>query len=267
MVSVLDGSAMTLQKIPGEALLANRVALVTGAARGMGLAIAEALARHGAKIGLNDVSRVGAEKAVAYLNQLGLRATAFPGDVSDAASVRGIFHELSGAMQRLDILINNAGVLRPTRGEDIGEDEWDFVIDNNLKNTFLCCRSAIPALRAAGGGSIINISSSAGKSVSTLGGPHYTAAKAAVLGLTRHLAREVAADGIRVNAVCPGLIDTDMVRATVSRAAVDAYARSFPMGRLGAPAEVADLVVFLASPLSSYITGASIDINGGDLTI
>jgi 3-oxoacyl-[acyl-carrier protein] reductase len=170
-------------------------------------------------------------------------------------------------MQRLDILVNNAGVLRPTRGQDIAEDEWDFVIDNNLKNTFLCCRSAIPALRAAGGGSIVNISSSAGKSVSTVGGPHYTAAKAGVLGLTRHLAREVAVDGIRVNAVCPGLIDTDMVRMTVSRASVDAYARSFPMRRLGAPSEVADLVVFLASPLSSYITGASIDINGGDLTI
>lgn len=247
-------------------LLANRVALVTGAARGMGLAIAEALGRQGAKIGINDVSREGAEKAVAHLKQMGLEATAFPGDVSNAASVRDIFHRLSGAM-RLDILVNNAGVLRPTRGQDIEEDEWDFVIDNNLKNTFLCCRAAIPPLRAAGGGSIVNISSSAGKSVSTLGGPHYTAAKAGVLGLTRHLAREVASDGIRVNAVCPGLIDTDMVRTTVSRDAMAAYAKSFPMGRLGAPTEVADLVVFLASPLSSYITGASIDINGGDLTI
>ena len=258
---------MTFQAETGNELLANRVALVTGAARGMGLAIAEALGRQGAMVGLNDVSREGAEKAVAYLNQLGLRATAFPGDVSDAASVLGIFRELGAAMQRLDILVNNAGVLRPTRGQDIAEDEWDFVIDNNLKNTFLCCRSAIPALRAAGGGSIVNISSSAGKSVSTVGGPHYTAAKAGVLGLTRHLAREVAVDGIRVNAVCPGLIDTDMVRMTVSRAAVDAYAQSFPMRRLGTPSEVADLVVFLASPLSSYITGASIDINGGDLTI
>ena len=139
-------------------------------------------------------------------------------------------------MQRLDILVNNAGVLRPTRGQDIAEDEWDFVIDNNLKNTFLCCRSAIPALRAAGGGSIVNISSSAGKSVSTVGGPHYTAAKAGVLGLTRHLAREVAVDGIRVNAVCPGLIDTDMVRMTVSRAAVDALRPELPheaSGRAG----------------------------------
>jgi NAD(P)-dependent dehydrogenase (short-subunit alcohol dehydrogenase family) len=258
---------MRAQGAPGEKLLANRVALVTGAARGMGLAIAEALGRQGARIALNDLNREGTEQAVAHLNKIGIHATAFPGDVSDGASVRDIFHELSGAMVRLDILINNAGVLRPTRGQDITEDEWDFVIDNNLKNTFLCCRSAIPALRAAGGGSIVNISSSAGKSVSTLGGPHYTAAKAGVLGLTRHLAREVAVDGIRVNAVCPGLIDTDMVRTTVSRAAVDAYAKSFPMGRLGRPGEVADLVVFLASPLSGYITGASIDINGGDLTI
>ena len=110
-------------------------------------------------------------------------------------------------------------------------------------------------------------SSTAGQNVSTVGGAHYTAAKAGVLGLTRHLAKEVAADGITVNAICPGLIDTDMVRTTISAEATDAYARSFPIPRLGRPEEVADLAVFLASDRAAYITGASLDINGGDLMI
>jgi NAD(P)-dependent dehydrogenase (short-subunit alcohol dehydrogenase family) len=267
MVEAPENNSFAPQSFVADGLLADRVALITGAARGMGFAIAEGLARRGARVAINDLSQEGADEAVARLDRLGLEATALPGDVSDNSSVQRIFGELNRSMQRLDILVNNAGVLRPTRGEAIAEEEWDFVIDNNLKNTFLCCRAAIPLLRASGGGAIVNISSSAGKSVSTLGGPHYTAAKAGVLGLTRHLARELAAAGIRVNAVCPGLIDTDMVRRTVLPAVVDSYAHSFPVGRLGTPAEVADLVVFLASPLSSYITGASIDINGGDLTI
>jgi NAD(P)-dependent dehydrogenase (short-subunit alcohol dehydrogenase family) len=267
MGKMSENSSFACSAALADGLLTDRVALITGAARGMGFAIAEGLARRGARIAVNDLSQAGADDAVTRLHRLGFEAIALPGDVSDDSSVQRIFRTLNSSMQRLDILVNNAGVLRPTRGEAITEDEWEFVIDNNLKNTFLCCKAAIPLLRERGGGAIVNISSSAGKSVSTLGGPHYTAAKAGVLGLTRHLARELAAAGIRVNAVCPGLIDTDMVRGTVLPAVVDTYARSFPMGRLGTPEEVADLVVYLASTLSSYITGASIDINGGDLTI
>jgi NAD(P)-dependent dehydrogenase (short-subunit alcohol dehydrogenase family) len=168
---------------------------------------------------------------------------------------------------RLDIVVNNAGILRPTRFELIDETEWELIITGNLTSTYLCCRAAIPELRRSGGGSIVNISSSAGKSVSTIGGAHYTAAKAGVLGLTRHLARELAADHIRVNAVCPGLIDTEMVRSTIEPDRIAAYASTFPARRLGTPQEVADLVVYLASSRSSYITGASVDVNGGDLTI
>jgi NAD(P)-dependent dehydrogenase (short-subunit alcohol dehydrogenase family) len=190
-----------------------------------------------------------------------------PGDVTIGQHASAIVEYAETTLGRLDILVNNAGVLRPTRAEGIDDREWDFVLNGNLKSTFLCCRAAIPALRRAGGGSIVNLSSSAGKSVSTIGGVHYTAAKAGVLGLTRHLARELAADHIRVNAVCPGLIDTEMVRSTILPNQIDAYAASFPARRLGLPSEVADLVVFLASPKASYITGASCDINGGDLTI
>jgi len=245
----------------------NKVVLVTGAAQGMGFAIAERLGSAGARVAVNDINADAAELAADSLRQKGAEAFAVPGNVAESDSVRRIVTCIRRDCARLDILVNNAGVLRPTRGELISDDEWDFVIDVNLKGTFLCCREAIPELRKAKSGRIINLSSTAGKNVSTIGGPHYTAAKAGVLGLTRHLARELARDGITVNAVCPGLIDTEMVRATISEARVEEYAASFPIPRLGQPAEIAELVAFLASERAAYITGASLDINGGDLTI
>jgi len=253
--------------VSGTGGLAGKVALVTGAGRGIGFAIGAALGRQGARVAINDLKLADAQQAVELLRKDGIEAIALPGNVTVAADTDAIVRQTEERFSRFDILINNAGVLRPTRAEFIPDEEWDFVIDGNLKSTFLCCRAAIPALRRAGGGSIVNMSSSAGKSVSTIGGAHYTAAKAAVLGLTRHLARELAADRIRVNAVCPGLIDTEMVRSTIAQEKIDAYAASFPARRLGLPSEVADLVVFLASTNASYITGASCDVNGGDLTI
>jgi NAD(P)-dependent dehydrogenase (short-subunit alcohol dehydrogenase family) len=247
--------------------LNGKVALVTGAARGIGYAIAELLGQHGVKVGVNDLRASDVVTAAAKLTKAGIQAIPVPGDVTSAVSATGLIEQIEIQFGHLDILVNNAGVLRPTRAEAIPDEEWDLVIDGNLKSTFLCCRSAIPAFRRAGGGSIVNMSSSAGKSVSTIGGVHYTAAKAGVLGLTRHLARELAADKIRVNAVCPGLIATEMVTSTIAPSAIENYAASFPAKRLGSPREVAELVVFLASERASYVTGASCDVNGGDLTI
>ena len=175
--------------------------------------------------------------------------------------------ETISAFGSLDILINNAGILYPTSVAEMPEDEWDRVIEVNLKGTFLCAQAVLPSMKLAGWGRIVNFSSTAGKNVSTVGGAHYTASKAGVLGFTRHLAREVAAYGITVNAVCPGLIDTKMVRKTIDTDRTKAYAKSFPITRLGKPNEVADLVAFLASYQAAYITGASLDINGGDLMI
>lgn len=245
----------------------GKVALVTGAASGIGFAIAEALGRRGIRIGLNDLRVVEADMAVKTLREAGSHVIPLIANVASASGAASTINELETEFGRIDIVVNNAGVLRATKLESISEDEWDYVIDGNLKSTFLCCREAVPALRRAGGGSIINVSSSAGKSVSTIGGAHYTAGKAAVLGLTRHLARELASQRIRVNAVCPGLIDTDMVRSTIPEERIRAYAERFPARRLGLPSEVANLVVFLASERASYITGASCDVNGGDLTI
>ena len=159
------------------------------------------------------------------------------------------------------------GVLAPTKFEDIPESEWDAVIDVNLKGTFLCCQAVLSVMRDKGHGRIVNFSSTAGKNVSTVGGAHYTAAKAGILGLTRHLAVEVASDGITVNAVCPGLIDTEMVTEMIDAERQRAYVESFPIKRLGTPEEVADLVAFLVSDKAGYITGAAYDINGGDLMI
>jgi len=245
----------------------ERVALVTGAGQGMGFAIARRLGLGGARVAVNDLRSEAAQRATEALHGEAIEALAVAGNVAAAKDVRVMIERVRAEFGGLDILVNNAGVLRPTRGESITEEEWDLVIDTNLKGTFLCCREAIPELRKAGAGRIVNLSSTAGKSVSTVGGPHYTAAKAGVLGLTRHLARQLAADKITVNAVCPGLIDTEMVRTTISAAQVAAYAASFPIARLGRPEEVAELVAFLCSDRAAYITGASLDINGGDLTI
>jgi NAD(P)-dependent dehydrogenase (short-subunit alcohol dehydrogenase family) len=245
----------------------GKVALVTGGGRGMGHAIAAALAQRGASIAVNDIDRHQAEATAVALHEAGVPTLAVPADVTEPYAVRTMVEEVVERLGSVDILVNNAGVLRPTRVIDIPVDEWDWVIDVNLKGTFLCSQAVLPAMQAAGWGRIVNISSSAGKNVSTVGGAHYTAAKAGVLGFTRHLAKETAEYGITVNAICPGLFDTEMVRDTIDAARADAYARSFPIQRLGFPEEVAELVAFLVSDRAAYITGASLDINGGDLMI
>ncbi len=247
--------------------LTGRVALVTGAGQGMGLAVARLFAARGAIVVINDVNPAAANAAALELRNLGAQSLAITADIINAAAVRAMVAEVVERFGGLHILVNNAGVLRPTKVPEIVEAEWDWVIAVNLKGTFLCSQAALPAMQAARWGRIVNFSSTAGKNVSTVGGAHYTAAKAGILGFTRHLAKEVAADGITVNAVCPGLIDTEMVRATIDDARCDAYARKFPIPRLGRPEEVAELVAFLASDRAAYITGASLDINGGDLMI
>ena len=247
--------------------LAGRTALVTGAGQGMGRAVAEALARRGARVAVNDVRPEAAEAVAADLRARGAEAIALAADVTDAAAVRTMVARAASRWDGLAILVNNAGILRPTATADISEAEWDLVLGVNLKGTFLCSQAALAPMRTGGWGRIVNFSSTAGKSVSTLGGPHYTAAKAGILGFTRHLAREVARQGITVNAVCPGLIDTEMVRSTISPERVAAYAGGFPIPRLGTAGEVAELVAFLCSARAGYITGASLDINGGVLTI
>jgi NAD(P)-dependent dehydrogenase (short-subunit alcohol dehydrogenase family) len=247
-----------------ELELEGKVALVTGAAGGMGTAIALALSGLGAAVAVNDRS---SDVLGSLLDRLGTPSVALGADVTSKDEVQRMVASVEERLGPVDILVNNAGVLRPTRIVDIEEEEWDFVVDVNLKGTFLCSQAVIPGMRERLWGRIVNLSSTAGKNVSTMGGAHYTAAKAGVLGLTRHTASEVALGGITVNAVCPGLIDTNMTRTTISSAQADAYAASFPIPRLGLPEEVANLIAFLATDRAAYITGASLDINGGDLMV
>ena len=247
--------------------LTGRVGLVTGAGRGMGRASAERIAADGARVVVNDLDETRAAEVADRLVSEGAEAIGVAADVSDAADVSRLVDTAREAFGDVDILVNNAGVLRRTGILDLGEDEWNLVLDVNLKGTYLCTRAVLPAMKAAGWGRVVNISSSAGRSVSTLGGPHYTTAKAAVLGFTRAVAREMAPFGITLNAVCPGLVNTEMVNEVITAAQTQAYADSFPIKRLAEPQEVAELVAFLASDRAAYITGASLDINGGDLML
>ena len=256
---MIDGGKET-----GAGALAGRVALVTGAARGLGRAAAERLLAGGARVALN-VHRP--EQAEALSRALGDGVLVRAGDIAGARTVRALVAEVLDRFGRLDILVNNAAAAWSTRFEQITEEEWRRALDVNLTAAFLCTQAAVPAMKAQGYGRVINLSSTAGKSVSTLGGAHYTASKAGLLGLTRAAAKELGPFGITVNAVCPGLIDTELTREHATPEDLASYARSFPIQRLGTAAEVADLICFLASEQAGYITGASLDINGGDLMI
>ena len=247
-----------------EGKLSNQVAIVTGAAQGMGATTANHLAQAGAKVVVSDINGENAERVAAEINANGNSAFGIKADVTKENEIDEMVQATLERYGTVNILVNNAGILFPTRVDHVTKEEWDLVLDVNLNGTFLCSKAVLPIMKRNQFGRIVNMSSSAGRSVSTLGGIHYTTAKAGVLGFTRALAKEVAPFGITVNAVCPGLIDTEMVRLECSPERLSAYEASFPIARLGTPDEVAQLILFLATD-AAYITGASLDINGGDL--
>jgi NAD(P)-dependent dehydrogenase (short-subunit alcohol dehydrogenase family) len=241
---------------------AGRTALVTGAARGLGRAAAERFLELGARVAVNvrDAGRA-AELAAA----LGERALAVPGDVAADGMPATLVQRTLDAFGRIDVLVNNAAHARPARLPDLSPDEWRHALEVNLTVPFLFTQAVLPAMRAQGYGRIVNVSSSAGRTVSTLGGAHYTASKAGLLGLTRAAAKELGQFGITVNAICPGMIDTELTRETASPELLERLAAGYPIPRLGTAREVADLICFIASDAAGYITGTSLDITGGDL--
>jgi NAD(P)-dependent dehydrogenase (short-subunit alcohol dehydrogenase family) len=244
--------------------LTGRVALVTGASRGFGLATAKRLADRGASVAVHVRDAGRAEIAA---RQVGERGFAVSGDLGSPADLQAIVGRTLGRFGRIDILVNNAAVALSTRFEQITEEEWRRTFEINVTAVFLLTRAVLPAMREQGYGRIVNLSSTAGKTVSTLGGAHYTASKAALQGLTRAAAKELGPYGITVNAICPGLFDTELTRENATPEELAAIARTFPVRRLGEAVEVADLICFLASEAAGYITGASLDINGGDLMV
>ena len=242
----------------------ERVVLITGATRGLGRATAGRFLERGARVAVNARTR---DRAEGLANELGSKAYAAPGDISDRQTVQTLVADIVQQFGRLDVLVNNAAIASATRFEQLTEDEWRATIDTNLTGAFFCMQAVVPAMNRQGYGRIINVSSLAGRSVSTLGGAHYTTSKAGLLGLTRAGAKELGLHGITVNAVCPGLFDTELTHANATEERLNAVKRTFPIPRLGKPEEVADLICFLASESAGYITGASFDINGGSLMI
>lgn len=251
-----------------EGQLAGKVALVTGAGSGMGAAAAVALASNGARIVAADIDLAAAEATVGRISAAGGEAVAVGGNVARPADVQQMVTTAEANFGPVDILACIAGVLRTTSGAElISEDEWDLVLNVNLKGVFLCAQAVIPSMKERRYGKIVILASLAGRATSTLGGAHYTTSKAGVLGLSRHLARELAPYTINVNAINPGIIDTPMVQANTPPERMERVLASIPWGRLGTPEEVADLIVFLSSEASSYITGTAVDIHGGELII
>ena len=245
--------------------LAGRVALITGAAQGMGRAVAERLAAEGAVLVLADLRAEGLQTLEKSLRAGGVEAKTRALDIADEHQVGAWISDVVRDLGHLDILVNAAGILEPTQFDAMTVAEWDRIVNVNLRGTFLTMHAVYPHMKRQGRGSIVNFSSTAGLTVSTLGGAHYTASKHAVIGLTKAVAKEGGPFGVRVNAVCPGLIDTEMVRATIAPEAIRRYEAAFPIHRLGTPAEVAELVLFLGSDRSAYITGTAMNISGGDL--
>ena len=246
--------------------LMDQVAIVTGAAQGMGAEIARCFAREGARVVLCDVNETEVREVADGIGASGGEAMATAADVTDEAQVIAMAERACQTYGAVGVLVNCAGILRPTRIGDIAKEEWDLVIDVNLNGTFLCCSAVIEAMKEQKHGRIVNMASSAGRSVSTLGGAHYTASKAAVIGFTRAIAKELGPFGITANAICPGLIDTEMARDNCTAEDLRAHAESFPLRRLGSADEVAELALFLATD-GGYISGACVDINGGDLML
>jgi 3-oxoacyl-[acyl-carrier protein] reductase len=245
--------------------LRGKVALVTGSSRGIGLAEARLLAREGVRIAVNGLDRERAEAAAAELRAAGGDALAFAGDVTRSAEVADLFARIRVGLGPCSILVNNAGLAGRHLGkpaDEISEDDWDAVIDSHLRATWLCTRAALPEMRAARWGRIVNTSSIHHTGGGRPGLASYAAAKGAISAFTRTVAKEVAGDGITINTVAPGFVRTDMLTKLPEDFQSRVRSQS-PLGRPAEPDEVAAAVVFLCSQQASYITGALLPVDGG----
>ena len=251
--------------------LQDRIALVTGASRGIGVSTAEILARRGAKVAVSARTVSDLEAVAASIRKNGGEALAVPGDVVELAHVASMFETVVKKWGRLDILVNNAGLGTPAKPvEEILPEEWDQTILLNLKSVYLCIRAAAPVMKRQGYGRIVNVSSFAGRFFSRLSGPHYSSAKAGVIGFTRHMAAELGPFGVCVNSVAPSPVLTERVKVKWETRPEEERQRilaGIPLGRLAQPEEIATVIAFLASDDASYVNGACIDVNGGSYMV
>lgn len=244
--------------------LPDKVALVTGAGRGIGRAIALGLAQAGARVAVNDINPDTAERTAREIRDGGGEAVAFAADVANKLAVHTMINGCLERWGRLDILVNNAGVEPKASILTMDEYDWDRTLAVNLKGAFLCSQFAGRAMREQGGGVIVNIASIGGHKIPLKDRAAYCASKAGLVGFTRECAREFAAYGIRVNAICPGVIETEMTaQLRQNPEQMRKWLEDIPQGRLGTPEDIVGLVLFLCSEAAAYITGQAIHVDGG----
>jgi len=241
--------------------LQGKIALVTGAGRGIGRAIAIKLANDGALVAVNSYSAKNADEVTSQICATGGQAMSFPADVASSESVKQLFDILLSQHERIDILVNNAGILRDQLLLRVSDEDWDTVLDTNLKSVFLCTRAALKTMIHQHWGRVINVSSVAAFAGNP-GQASYAAAKAGIIGFTSTASREVAKYGITINAIAPGLIETDMTASIPSKQKAELIAR-IPAGFPGTVQDIAEVAAFLASDAARYITGQVITVDGG----
>lgn len=242
--------------------LSGKTAVVTGAGRGLGKAIADVLASRGAHVVINDRTLEPAEAAAASIRARGERASPIAFDVADPSQVDEAFRKIRQDHGRVDILINNAGIGDFVSFPEITPDKWDRMLNIHLKGSFNCCQAVLGGMKEQKFGKIVNVSSVAGKRGDFIGNAHYTAAKAGIIGLTKSLALHAAPFGINVNAVAPGLVETELTDGMSAEMKKTTISR-IPAGRLGRPEEIGRAVAFLVSDDASYIVGETLSVNGG----
>jgi 3-oxoacyl-[acyl-carrier protein] reductase len=241
--------------------LRDRVAVVTGAGRGIGAATARLFARAGARVALVDRDAASVSRTAAQITADSGQALHFAEDVADAPAIERVFDRVSAGWGRLDVLVNNAGIVRDAVLEKVSDEDWSATMDVNLRGVLVCTRAAVPHMLARGSGRILSASSLTARN-GNYGQTAYAASKAGVIGMTRTWARELGPRGITANAVAPGFIDTEMVKSVPAKVKAQLIA-GMPAGRMGRPEEVASVYLFLASDLASFINGAVVGVDGG----
>ncbi len=242
--------------------ITGKTAFITGAAGGIGRELARLFAEEGMRVVAADLDQARTGETATLVQQSGGDALSLRIDVTDEASVQSAVSAATERFGAVDVVVNAAGIYRIGQLADVPPDAWDQLMDINLRGTYLVCRAVLPAMLERGRGSIVNLASISGRTKSTLASPSYVASKSGVIGLTMALASQSAARGVRVNAVAPGPVDTDMIRGLPSELQPGLIS-TIPLGRLGTPREVANAIAFLASDVAAFITGETLNINGG----